>query len=580
VSRVPAAGRAHAAGRLFGRFTASVTDNIVGGTDPDLLGGDVGGANATVLVVDDDPEALALLVQVLGQAGYRVQPADSGELALASFAVQPPELILLDVRIPDMDGFEVCRRIRATEQGRRIPLMFISASTAREEWAHGLELGAVDFISKPFLREELLARVQSHVELGRLRAQLELRVAQRTADLRDAVEQLRLEVAERRRAEQASKESEARFRDLANAAPAAIWTSGPDGRVDFCNQFALDFSGRTPEQLAGDGWFALIHPDDSERVRRVSSEAAQARSKFQVEARMRRGDGEYRDVLEVGTPRFRPGGEFAGYVGVVIDITEFKHNQQRALAAKNLENLRLLSAGIAHNFNSLVGAILGEAYLASADMDPDSPGYANIQRITAVANRAADVVRLLMAYVGDPSDDAPQELVDLNNIVREIVPHLKPSSTRAAEIRMSAAPRLPSVQVRAHQIRQVVLNLILNAVEALQGQKGMVTVATSEVEIGPDPMDGNWPELARGRYVKLEVADTGCGMTDEVKARIFDPYYTTKFLGRGLGLAAAQGIVRSYGGHIIARSAYGEGSTFEVLLPCASSALPPSPVER
>jgi PAS domain S-box-containing protein len=538
------------------------------------------GSNATVLVVDDDHEALGLLVEVLGQAGYHVQPADSGKLALASFAAQPPELILLDVRMPGMDGFELCRQIKATELGRRIPLMFVSASTAREEWAHGLELGAVDFLSKPFLREELLARVHSHIELGRLRAELELRVEQRTAILRSAVQMLQHEVGERRHAEQSALESEARFRELANAAPAAIWTSGPDGRIDFWNQFALDFSARTLEQLAGDRWFELIHPDDSERVRRASSEAAQARRKFQIEARMRRGDGEYRDVLEVGTPRFQPDGEFAGYVGVVIDVTEFKQSQQRALAAKNLENLRLLSAGIAHNFNSLLGAVIGEAYLASSDMDPDSPGYANIQRIAAVAKRAADVVRLLMAYVGDPSDDGPNELVDLNSIVREIVPYLKTGASRVAEIRVSAAPRLPSIQVKSHQIRQVVLNLVLNAVEALEGQKGIVTVATSEVEIGQDQTDGNWPELAHGRYVKLEVSDTGCGMTDEVKDRIFDPYYTTKFLGRGLGLPAVQGIVRGYGGDIAARSAHGEGSTFEVLLPCASNASPASPIER
>jgi PAS domain S-box-containing protein len=548
-------------------------DKASGEAGPDQVKEGMGGVNPTILVVDDDPEALALLVQILTQAGYRVQPADSGKLALASFATQPPDLVLLDVRMPGMNGFEVCRQIRATEQGRRIPLVFISASTAREDWAHGLELGAVDFISKPFLHEELLARVHSHVELSRLRAELELRVAERTADLREAVQQLRLEVAERRRAEQASQESEARFRDLANAAPAAIWTSGPDGRIDFCNQFALDFAARTLEQLAGDRWFELIHPDDLERVRRTFSEAAPSRGRFQIEARMRRSDGEYRDVLHVATPRLRPDGEFAGYVAVVIDVTEFKRSQQRALAAKNLENLRVLSAGIAHDFNSLVGAILGEAHLASSDMDPDSPGYANVERIAAAAKRAAGVVRLLMDYVGDQSDAAQPELVDLAGVIREIVPHLKALTSKAGEIRTNLAPRLPFVRAKPHQIRQVVLNLILNAVEALEGQKGMVTVTTSEVEVGQDQTDESWQELARGRYVKLEVADTGCGMTDEVKARVFDPYYTTKFLGRGLGLAAVKGIVSGHGGHIIARSAPGKGSTFELLLPTAGNVL-------
>jgi DNA-binding response OmpR family regulator len=146
--------------------------------------------NGRVLVVDDDPEALALLVETLSGAGYRVQPADSGNLALVSIAARPPELILLDVRMPLMDGFEVCRRLRESADGRRIPVMLVSGSTDRGEWARGLELGAVDFVSKPFLREELLARVQTHLELGRLRSHLEMSVQKRTAELSEALRQL------------------------------------------------------------------------------------------------------------------------------------------------------------------------------------------------------------------------------------------------------------------------------------------------------------------------------------------------------------------------------------------------------
>src|SRR5690349_7812022 len=114
----------------------------------------------TVLAVDDDPDALALLIGVLEEEGYQVQPADSGRLALISVASQPPELILLDVRMPGTDWFEVCRRIKETEQGRRIPIIFISATREMDEWMEGLALGAVDFLSKPFRREELLARVR------------------------------------------------------------------------------------------------------------------------------------------------------------------------------------------------------------------------------------------------------------------------------------------------------------------------------------------------------------------------------------------------------------------------------------
>src|SRR3954464_601440 len=144
--------------------------------------------NGTILVVDDDSQALALLVGVLEKEGYEVQPADSGKLALVSVAAQPPDMVLLDLRMPGMDGFEVCRRLKETENGRRVPVVFISSSRDRESWVEGFSLGAVDFVSKPFQREELLARVRTHVELGRLQAKLEALVAQRTAELRFAVE--------------------------------------------------------------------------------------------------------------------------------------------------------------------------------------------------------------------------------------------------------------------------------------------------------------------------------------------------------------------------------------------------------
>ena len=519
-------------------------------------------SQGTILAVDDDPRALALLTSVLGQEGYQVQPADSGRLALISVAAQAPDLILLDVRMPGMDGFEVCRRIKETESGRRVPVIFLSASREIEEWVEGLALGAIDFISKPFRREELLARVRAHMELGRLQTQLELRVAQRTAELRNAVELLQLEVAERRRAEQALRESEQLFRHIANAAPVIIWTSGPDHRVNFRNEHAQEFTGRTMGQLAGDGWAEVVHPEDLENQRRTSSERMGTREKFQFEYRLRRADGEYRYMLDRGTPRFLPDGEFAGYVGILVDLTDVKRSQERAFAAQNLENIRVLSAGIAHDFNTLIGSIFGETDLALSDMAPDAPGRESVERITGIAKRAADIVHLLAVYAGDRSDTSEPELINVSSLVAEIVPHLKISILQRAEFCTSLDPHLPSVWANSRQIRQVVLNTIINAVEALDGKKGTVTVSTSRVE------------LPEGRYVKLEVSDTGNGMSQEVQARMFDPYYTTKFLGRGLGLAAVQGIVRSHGGAIKVRSNPGEGSIFEILLPSPRETAP------
>jgi PAS domain S-box-containing protein len=525
--------------------------------------------NGTVLVVDDDPQALALLMNLLKEEGYQVQPADSGKLALLSVAAQAPDLILLDVKMPGMDGFEVCRRLKETDGGRQIPLMFVGDSSEKEQLVKGLSLGAVDFVPKPFQREELLARVTTHVELGRLRAKLEIPAAQRSAEARKKIEQLQLEVAERRRAEEALRESEQRFRQIANAAPAIIWTSDADHRVDFRNEYAQAFTGRSMEKLIGEHWAELIHPEDLERLRQAYPQGLLSRRNFQLEYRLRRADGEYCWMLEKGTPSFLPNGEFAGCVGIVFDLTDVRRAQERALREKNLENLRVLSAGIAHDFNTMVGTIFGEVDLALSDMPEGSPGRENFLRIDTVAKRAAEIVRLLLAYVGDRADADRSELVNLNAVVREIVPYLKVPILKKAQIGTSLAPKLPSVRANMLQIRLVALNLIINAIEALEGEKGMVTVTTAAVEIRRDSEDGNWRDLPDGSYVKLEVRDTGRGMAEEVQDRIFDPYYSTKFLGRGLGLAAVQGIIRTHRGAINARSTPGEGSTFEVLLPIA-----------
>jgi two-component system, cell cycle sensor histidine kinase and response regulator CckA len=528
--------------------------------------------NGTVLVVDDDPKALALMMSVLEEEGYRVQPADSGRLALISVAAQRPELILLDVRMPGMDGFEVCRRIKETAEGRRVPIMFISASSTKQQWVEGLSLGAVDFVSKPFQREELLARVRTHIELARLEAELELRVARRTAELRNAIEQLQLEVAERRRAEEALRESEERFRYIANSAPCIIWTSGADNEVDFRSEYGSAFTGRTTEELMDDRWTEVVCHEDLERQQREFLQGLETRRSFQLEYRLRRADGQYRWMLDNGIPRFLPDGQFAGYFGTISDVTDLKRSQEKACAAQYLENLRVLSAGIAHDFNTLIGAIFGEVDLALSDMTPDAPGRENVERIGGVAKRAAGIVRLLLAYAGDqPASGAPV-LVDLVSVVQELVPHLTPSIAKGAEIRTELPARLFSIRANLAQIRQVVLALIINGVEALDGQKGRVTVSASTVQIERSSTEDIPSDLPDGTYVRLEVSDTGRGMTEEVKARVFDPYYSTKFPGRGLGLAVVQGIIRSHKGSISVRSLPQGGSTFEVLLPSAANA--------
>ena len=193
-------------------------------------------AKGVILVVDDTPESLLLLTQILTDEGYDVRPADTGELAVAAAAAVRPELILLDIRMPVMDGFEVCRRLKGLPETRDIPIIFITASANADERVQSWSFGAVDFVAKPFEKRELIARVATRLELSRLGKRLEQLVAERTASLETANQQLREELAERIRAEQALRESEARFRNMANTVPALIWTSsaGDPGRLLQC----------------------------------------------------------------------------------------------------------------------------------------------------------------------------------------------------------------------------------------------------------------------------------------------------------------------------------------------------------
>ena len=521
----------------------------------------------SILVVDDEPESLVSLANVFTAGGYEVRPVDSGQLALESAVARPPHLILLDICMPGMDGFEVCRRLKASEKTRDVPLIFISATRDVDERIEGLRLGAVDFVNKLFQPEEILARVRTHLELSRLRADLEKQVEQRTAELRAANARLQSELAERLLVVQALRESEERFRNLANTAPVGIWATGPDQLASFFNKTALAFLGRSIEELRGGRWTERVHPDDVDRVYSTYVSAVGTRSPFRIEYRMRRADDQYRWVLNTGVPRF-VNSVYVGHIGTVIDTTDLKRSHEQMLATQKLESLGVLAAGIGHDFNNMLGAIFAESDLALTEVLPGSPVGEGLERIKGVAVRASEIVKLLLAYAG--GTEISMEEVDISVLVEEMLQLLKGSFSEQVTLRTRLATNLPLIRANAGQLRQVVLNLILNALEALEHQEGTIVVATARMQPGQSSAREYERERREGDYVRLVVSDTGCGMTEEVRSKAFDPFYTTKFLGRGLGLAVVDGILRSHGGSINVRSAPGMGSTFEVLLPCAA----------
>jgi len=241
----------------------------------------------------------------------------------------------------------------------------------------------------------------------------------------------------------------------------------------------------------------------------------------------------------------------------IVDITF--HRQK-------LESVGALAAGIAHDFNNLLGSILADTELAMSDLAAGAQPVEEIHNIRTVAIRAAEIVRQLMIYAGQ--EKAQSEPVDVSWLVQEMLELLKVSISKHAILTTDLGRNLPAVRGNAPQLRQVVMNLIINASEAI-GEKGMIHVATSHVIGGHNLAPNDRVQLPQGDYLQLEVSDTGHGMTKEEQARVFDRFFTRKSAGRGLGLSVVEGIVHAHGGGINLVSAARWGTTLQILLPCA-----------
>lgn len=258
------------------------------------------------------------------------------------------------------------------------------------------------------------------------------------------------------------------------------------------------------------------------------------------------------------------------YIVLVNDITEHLKLAAKLQQTQKLESLGLLAGGIAHDFNNILTAILGHASLAAFDAPPNSPVGESIQLIEESARRAAELCQQMLAYSGRGRISVRS--VDLGGFVQDIVKLLRVSIGKNCRLMQSPNPGLPLIEVDTTQMQQVVMNLVINASEAIGAQEGTIRLATGCLHVDRTMLETMYlaQDLAEGEYVELKISDTGCGMSPETIARVFDPFFTTKFTGRGLGLAAVLGIVRSHNGAIRVESEPGNGTTFTLLFPVVS----------
>jgi len=248
---------------------------------------------------------------------------------------------------------------------------------------------------------------------------------------------------------------------------------------------------------------------------------------------------------------------------------ERKKLEQQLLHTQKLESLGVLAGGIAHDFNNILTAIIGNADLALMRLAPESPAVDNLQRIEKAASQAADLAKQMLAYSGKGKFVVEQ--LDLNRLLEEMLHMLQVSISKKAVLRLNLARPLPTVEADATQMRQIIMNLVINASEAIGDRSGVIAVTSGSMECDSAYLKSVWLSegLEDGRYVYLEVSDNGCGMNHETMSKIFDPFFTTKFTGRGLGMAAVLGIVRSHRGAIKVYSEPDKGTSFKILLPAS-----------
>ena len=319
-----------------------------------------------------------------------------------------------------------------------------------------------------------------------------------------------------------------------------------------------------------------IHPEDRAATDKAVNEAIAGADggKYHREFRVVWPDGSVHWVASHGRAYFE--GEGAArrairFIGVNLDITDRKRTEENLQQAQKLESIGLLAGGIAHDFNNLLVGVIGNASLAGDMLPPDHPAVELMQKVVKIGEQAAHLTRQMLAYSG--KGRFLVESLDLSGVVAEISELVRPSIAKKVRLHLDLESNLPPVEADRGQIQQVAMNLILNAGEAIGSNAGLISVRTGveELTVRAVRHDVESTELCPGRHVFLEVRDDGCGMDESTRAKIFDPFFSTKFTGRGLGLAAVAGILRGHKGAIRVSSEPGKGSCFVALFPAAHS---------
>jgi signal transduction histidine kinase/DNA-binding response OmpR family regulator len=548
----------------------------------------------TVLVVDDLDDARELVSVVLSAGGYRVIEAATGTEALARLR-DAPDVVVLDVHLPDIDGFEVCRRIKTNPQSATTPVVQVSAVFSRTEHrVRGLSGGADAYITKPFEPELLVATVD---------ALMRLRVAERALSISNRALRLEYEItrilAERTSASAMTTGLLGSIAGAVSAHVAELWRVDTAAQVmvreGFWHNEVIDASlldeasaklqFRRGEGLAGGAWASGRTEWVGELTGRTmpgriaALESLGLRSATVVPIVMRdtlagavvlfheSGDRPSEDTLRLA-------GEVSPRLGLYLEQTQASEALQRAedqlRQAQKMEAVGRLAGGIAHDFNNLLTVIGGHAQVLVSELPAGNRLRGEADAILSATDRAAALTAGLLAF-GRKQVVHPRVL-DLTEVIRSMSGLLQRMLGENITVTVEASPGVGRVRLDTSQVEQILMNLAVNARDAMP-EGGRLTFELSNAELAPETAGA----LSAGRYVVLSVTDTGIGMDAETRARLFEPFFTTKPVGQGtgLGLATVYGILKQSGGDVSVESEPGKGASFRMYLPRVDAPVEP-----
>ncbi|MCS7080584.1 MAG: response regulator [Chloracidobacterium sp.] len=510
---------------------------------------------AKILIAEDDPASRTLLQVWLRNDGYNITSVDNGRAALEAARQILPDLVLSDVLMPEMDGFELCRALRADPVLGEVPIVLVTTLADKASRLQGLEAGADDFLSKPYDSAELRARVRTIVRLNRYRLLLHER-EQRAAERAAAAARLK-ELA-----------------DLLDQTHDAVVQIDDTGRVVFWSAGAARMFGWTPEEAHEQPAHRLLFPGVGELPREALTAVAEGGA-WTGELTTRRRNGQELILMSRWSAVTRAADGTRSTLLIATDVTEQRRAERQYLRAQRMETIGMLASGVAHDLNNMLTPIgVGVEILRQQLQD---------EALTEVINMMANSVERGAALIKQVLSLARESggavgLTQPKHILREVAAIVRETFPKSIEVRTDYPAKLWTIEIDPTELTQVLLNLCVNARDAMP-QGGTLTLAARDVDAA-EALRAGRPRTMADHYVLFEVSDTGLGIPPDIRERIFEPFFTTKSHGKGtgLGLATVASIVDKRGGVIALESEVGRGTTFRLYFPAAEASESPSVV--